>query len=314
MNSATIASITALAIASPVSASFTYHHFPDASGLMLNGNAAIASGALHLTHADLASGGSVFTTNEINLGTSNSFSCLFQFRITGSGGLGDEDGDGADGLVFVMQTVNNTAGSLGGGLGYAGISPSLGIEFDTYHNSGDDPNGNHVGINLNGNTVSIATAPEAIRFNNGSFWNVWVDFDGPSGQLEVRWSLGSSRPVNPMLSSVVDLAATFGKNATFVGFTSATGSGYGRHELHYWSFVDSHSPLGDAPQAPLPSLSIDPAIVLKFESVVGQLYTIEKSTDLVSWLDEIVGIEGDGSVKKFYFEQTIPRAFYRLKP
>ena len=103
-----------------------------------------------------------------------------------------------------MQTVNNTAGSLGGGLGYAGISPSLGIEFDTYHNSGDDPNGNHVGINLNGNTVSIATAPEAIRFNNGSFWNVWVDYDGPSGQLEVRWSLGSPRPVNPMLSSVLE--------------------------------------------------------------------------------------------------------------
>ena len=44
--------------------------------------------------------------------------------------LGNQD-FGADGIAFVIQPISNDEGSLGGGIGYAGISPSIAIEFDT---------------------------------------------------------------------------------------------------------------------------------------------------------------------------------------
>ena len=46
------------------------------------------------------------------------------------------DANGADGVVFVMQTSGTTLlGEPGGGLGFGGISPSFGVEFDTFQNN-----------------------------------------------------------------------------------------------------------------------------------------------------------------------------------
>ena len=45
-------------------------------------------------------------------------------------------GAGADGIAFVLQPLSTGAGSTGGGLGYAGISPSIDVEYDTYQNDG----------------------------------------------------------------------------------------------------------------------------------------------------------------------------------
>ena len=51
-------------------------------------------------------------------------------------------------------------------MGYGGISPSIGIEFDTYNNSWDS-NGNHVGVNLNGSMGSAAHYNVPTTLNNG---------------------------------------------------------------------------------------------------------------------------------------------------
>ena len=44
--------------------------------------------------------------------------------------FGSADGGGADGIVFVL-TPTPALGFPGGGIGYAGITPSIAIEFDT---------------------------------------------------------------------------------------------------------------------------------------------------------------------------------------
>lgn len=64
----------------------------------------------------------------------------------------------------------------------------------------------------------------------------------------------------------------------------------------------------------MPELNIETAILLKFHSALGSTYTIESSTNLVSWTNAVSDIEGDGDVKKFFFEITAPETFYRLKP
>lgn len=206
---------------------FTYPDFSSVTGLKLNGDAVQSGNKLQLTTPTGFSSGSTFSTNPVSLGNLNTFSTHFQFQITDSGGLGDEDGAGADGLMFVVQTVSNSVGGSGGGIGFSGIANSVGVEFDTFNNgiSGfNDPNGNHVGIDLNGNIASIVTATEPTRFNNSEIWNAWIDYDGGAKSLQVRWSQLDTRPNNSQLSASVDLTQ-LGQNTAFVGFTSATGSG-----------------------------------------------------------------------------------------
>ena len=54
--------------------------------------------------------GSAFLTNTFSLAADASFSTFFSFQIRNPVGIGDADGAGADGLVFAVQTVSNTAG------------------------------------------------------------------------------------------------------------------------------------------------------------------------------------------------------------
>ena len=236
-----------LAIPSSVRADFNYPDFSSVAGLKLNGNAIQAGNQLQLTTPTAFSSGSTFTMDPVALGNLNTFSTNFRFQITNSSGIGDEDGPGADGLVFVVQTVSNSVGGAGGGIGFSGIPNSLGIEFDTFNNGSgfNDPNGNHVGIDLNGNIASIVTAIEPTRFNNGEVWNAWIDYDGVAKALEVRWSLSAIRPDAAQLSASVDLTQILGQNSAFVGFTSATGSGFGRHDILSWQYSQT---LGAVPE------------------------------------------------------------------
>lgn len=235
---------------------FVYNDFSDVTGLQINGDATQDGNLLRLTPAVDFTSGSVFTTNQIPLGTLSSFSTYFRFQMLDAAGIGDEDGIGADGLVFVVQTVSNSVGSAGGGIGYQGITPSLGIEFDTYNNEAHDPGGNHVGINSNGNIASLATVVEPIRFNDGQVWNAWIDYDGSVNSLEVRWSLDNNRPLLSQLSSLIDLQGIFGQNTGFVGFTSATGGGRETHDILSWEFRDEFSPVPEPSGLLLSGLSI----------------------------------------------------------
>lgn len=229
----------------------TFNDFSNTAGLQINGHASapVVTGdgaVLRLTPAATSKGGSAFSVNQISLLNNASFSTFFKFRISGSGGISDGDGAGADGLAFVVQTVANNVGGIGGGIGYSGIASSVGIEFDTYNNgAGDGHNGNHVGIDLNGNTASVARQNIATRMNDGNIWYSWIDYNGLTHDLEVRLAQSNSRPLSPTLSHNVNLASAGVLNQTsaFVGFTAATGSAYGNHDILSWEFRDTFNPV-----------------------------------------------------------------------
>jgi hypothetical protein len=238
-------------LVAPVRADFAFDDFADVSDLQLNGNAAQVGNVLRLTSALPGQGGSAFTTTPVAMGDENTFTTFFQFRITDSGGFSDGDGFGADGIVFVIQTVSNSVGGVGGGIGYQGIAPSLGIEFDTWFNfEFSDPNGNHVGMNLNGSVVSSALALEPVRFNDGQVWSVWIEYDGPNDLLDIRWSDNNIRPLAPLMSVFIDVPLILGQNTAFVGFTSGTGAVYSNHDILRWVYYDSLVTI------PEPSLSV----------------------------------------------------------
>ncbi len=230
----------AIGLAGAVSANaavINYSDFSDVSGLQINGDAAQVGDVLRLTPALGGQAGSAFATNAIALNSDVSFSAFFSFNISGSGGSVDVDGlPGADGIVFTMQTVANTAGTGGGGIGFDGLGESLGVEFDTWQNAGDPLGGNHVGINLDGNVQSVATVVEPIRFNNGDDWFAWVDYNGSNDALSVRYSQAAVKPTLAAMNYTVDLTNIFDSSNVFVGFTSGTGAAYSNHDINSFAF------------------------------------------------------------------------------
>lgn len=243
----------------PAANAGTVLNFPDFSsvaGLQINGNAAQVGSALRIVPAINSQAGSFFSTTTVSLAANVSFSTFFSFQISSGGGIGDGDGPGADGIVFVVQTNSNSVGSIGGGIGYLGIPNSLGIEFDTFNNgpASGDFNGNHVAIDTGGvfttDPLRIQSVPG--RFNDGILRYAWVDYDGTTDNLEVRLGNTAVRPVAPLLATNIDLTTVLGSTNAFVGFTSATGGGFGNHDILSWEFRDSFAPIVDVPTNRVP--------------------------------------------------------------
>ena len=223
--------------------------FADVSNWKLNGSTLHDSvnNRLQLTQTT-SQGGSAFLTDSVSLNSNYSFSAYFQFEISNPSGASDNgsggDGaQGADGLVFVVQTNSSNVGGVGGGIGYQGISNSVGIEFDTWYNVGNDNDGNHVGINTNGSVNSIVRMNESDLFNTGGIWSAWVDYNGSDDLLEVRWSDIDDRNSASVLSTSVDLAAVLNSTDAYFGFTSGTGAAGGLHEILGYEFRDDFSPV-----------------------------------------------------------------------
>jgi len=253
----TLSLVLAAAIFSPLGAQtvIRYEDFTSQSGLTLN-DAVAADGTIMLASSQKDRRGSFFTSLQYDV---SDFSAVFQFRISSPGGLSDGVSAGADGLAFVIQRAGATAlGSFGEGLGYKGISNSLAVEFDTYRNdsqssSANDPDSNHIGINTGGSITSLATVGVATAFDsyteqNPTIWTVWVDYNGSA--LEVRASTDGFRPSTATLAYSVNLSSVLGGSAAHIGFTGATGSAFGNHEILNFAFSDTFEANGLAVPEP----------------------------------------------------------------
>jgi len=242
------ASVATLAQAALV---INYPDFSDTTGLTINGNAAQVGNVLRVTRDTFSQAGSAFSTNTVALTSGAAFSTYFRFRFTNPGGACDfpPDSCGADGIVFAVQTVSNSVGGVGGGIGYAGIANSVGVEFDNWFNSGIDINSNHVGIDLNGSVNSVASINIAeADLNGGDIWNAWVDYNSVTDLLEVRLTRSAVRPAAAILSYTVDLATVLGSTDAYVGFTSGTGAAFANHDILSWQLRDNYEPITPVPE------------------------------------------------------------------
>ncbi|PZO21115.1 MAG: hypothetical protein DCF25_05570 [Leptolyngbya foveolarum] len=196
---------------------FSFTDFSNESALTMNGSANITGGILQLTPAENWQNGSVFYNQAISIDSDTSFSTEFQFRLSDGDGI-----TGADGFTFMLQSDNlNTLGLAGSGLGYAGISQSLAVEFDTYR--WRELNDNHVAVLKNGNKDKhLAIATPTVDLNSGDILNAWIDYDGAANQLEVFVSGSSAKPGTSLLSYSISLDAVLGSTA-YAGFSGGTG-------------------------------------------------------------------------------------------
>lgn len=177
-----------------------------ASANLLN-TAILSGGNIRLTPASIGAAGQSFFTPGVRI--VNSLGNLIDWSSTFTLQVGKYAGAGpADGIVFTLQSQSATAGSGGGGIGYYGITNSVGVEFDTWRNNEyGDPNANHIGIDVNGSVVSLQTAnPSFSITGTPSTLNTtycWVDY--AAGTLSIFVSQTNSKPGSPLLSRAIDL-------------------------------------------------------------------------------------------------------------
>ena len=216
------------------------------TAFQLNGVADLNGNNLRLTPSSGGVYGTAWWQNKVTLVDNNSFSTYFTFRIS------NPVSGGADGICFAIQTQSSGAGSSGGGLGYDGVTPSIGVEFDTYDNGlgAGDPNGNHIGINQDGSVDSLQTANVTSigELDQGGTYHAWVDYNGPADTLEVRLSANSTRPATATMSRSIDLESVFDADV-YVGFTAATGGSASQHEILSFYFNNDFISGGILPEA-----------------------------------------------------------------
>ncbi|GAO41795.1 T9SS C-terminal target domain-containing protein [Flavihumibacter petaseus] len=165
--------------------------------------------------------GSVWNINKIDL--RQSFDYKFEVY------LGCSDASGADGMAFVLQPISTSVGSSGGGIGYEGITPSIGVVIDTWQNTeNNDPSYDHISINRDGdihhssgnNLSGPVTALAGSENIEDCQWHALrVNWDAPSKKITVYMD-GVER-----VSTVIDMVNDVfgGDPEVFWGFSSATG-------------------------------------------------------------------------------------------
>lgn len=251
MRTITVLALGAVLLAPTAAGATTivFNDFSTTTGLQLNGGSATANDGvrdvLRITSSQYDQAGSVFSTNPVTLGADVSFSTRFTFNFNAP------LGGGADGIVFTVQTNSSDVGGIGGGIGYQGIPNSVGIEFDNWYNGAfGDQDDNHVGINIGGSITSVAQTLSPFALDGGQDLTAWVDYNGATKFLEVRFASSNVRPAAALLSYNVDLVSVLGTPNAYVGFTSGTGAAAANHDIVNWEFRDVYAPISSGVPEP----------------------------------------------------------------
>ncbi len=189
------------------------------SQYILNGNATQDScNCYTLTQPVNEQSGSVWQSTKINLNDSFDFSFKVYLGCIPTG---------ADGIVFILQQSDTSIGIEGEGLGFEGISPSIGISLDTYQNSDlNDPTYDHIsiqadGVVKHGNDLAgpVPASPAGNNIKDCQWHDVRIKWD-PSTHILSAYFDGVFR-----LSAQKDLVATVFGNDPMVywGFSGSTG-------------------------------------------------------------------------------------------
>jgi len=141
---------------------------------------------------------------------------------------------GADGIVFIFHP-KLAQGFQGGGMGFAGLKPSLGIEMDTYENHYmGDPSFDHIAMMKNGSvrhnrelSKPIQLHPLSGNVEDGKKYRVKIIWNPAGHNLKVYFD-GHQR-----IDSYTDIVSEIFNNNSVVywGFSAATGGSYNKQEV-----------------------------------------------------------------------------------
>lgn len=225
----------------------------------ISGNAVVINDdTVRLTEAVGNQSGFVWSQNLVNFEQ--------DFNLEAELYLGTQDAGGADGIAFVVQPISNDEGTLGGGIGYSGISPSLAIEFDTWWNSGNDPiQEDHVALIADGEPLVMSAHNAYIPYvgvdnlEDGQWHPISIGWDGADNTFSLYLD------GDLIFSTVLDIPNLFfdGDPNLYWGFTAATGGANNLQQVRILEFcsIDSSCntppPTADSPQTFCTSTTLD---------------------------------------------------------
>ncbi|MDP5170840.1 MAG: gliding motility-associated C-terminal domain-containing protein [Bacteroidia bacterium] len=293
---------------------------------IVNGDATSQGNCYRLTRNLTFEGGSVWYADKINL--KNSFDLYFDIF------LGCQDAAGADGIAFVLQPISTNIGSAGGGLGYAGVIPSVAVEIDTWQNGdANDPVYDHVGVQLNGN-VGHGVGGGSLAGPVPALPGLGNIEDCAWHKMRVTWEADINKltayiDCNPTISYTADIINTVfgGDSLVFWGFTGATGGSWNEQRfcLDYISFTESQqdTAICEGQSVPLSVGSGDvfawsPALGLDDSTATNPIATPSVTTTYTVTITDVCGQTRFDTVTVFVQEDTVldvlPDQFYQCGP
>ncbi|CAI7761075.1 unnamed protein product [Closterium sp. NIES-53] len=213
----------------------------------LGGSASLHSnGSILLTSGAASQQGSAFASPAMRLfhfpdkrspcGTQLGFLVAFSFVM-----IPEDQGAGGEGLAFVVAAP---AAGKGASVGLGGVGKrSVAVEFDSVLSvKHSDPNDNHVGVNVGGSPVSLASAMAPLLLNGAHTKHAWIHYDPSSGgTLRVFLSSDPQQPLTPTLTASVSLCSVLKPTASdslfLFGFVALSGSQPQRHAILSWNFI-----------------------------------------------------------------------------
>lgn len=150
--------------------------------------------------------------------------------------------EGADGIVFIFSPQLKI-GYAGEGMGFSGLYPSLGIEFDTYQNYHlGDPMEDHVAVMSNGriNHINNLAGPITIKNNLEDCKNHQVKVIWKAKQKELLVTLDGAAIIGLQKHIVADIFK--GNPNVYWGFSAATGGKKNQHKICFEKLVFEDAP------------------------------------------------------------------------
>ncbi|KAA8540770.1 hypothetical protein F0562_024311 [Nyssa sinensis] len=237
---------------------FLFNSFNATPDLILTGDARIESSVIQLINdSNRFSHGKAFYQSPIpmkpnsNSTTISSFSTSFVFSV-----LPEISSSPGFGIAFVLSNTTEPPAALSGQ--YFGlfsnatvptVAPLLAVEFDTGQNPDYDPDGNHVGIDLN--NIESAETETAGYYNstgqlipvdmrNGQNIHAWIEFDGSQFEINVTIApAGMARPSRPLLTYRSPLIANYVSTNMYVGFSASKTQWVEARRVLAWSLSDT---------------------------------------------------------------------------
>ncbi|MEM7375280.1 MAG: PA14 domain-containing protein [Bacteroidota bacterium] len=196
-------------------------------GFELEGDAqnGTESQCFDLTSATNLQAGAMWFNHKLDL--SQPFGMTFNITAGGADA-------GADGMSFLLQRSGDEKGAIGaggGGLGASGITPSFGVEIDTYQGGGELAD-DHIAIFSNGNLASplvaaVCADKDCQNIEDGAEHQLILTWNPTSNTFEVFWD----RSLRATYTG--DIVSTIFSNDPMVyfGFTAATGGANNQHTV-----------------------------------------------------------------------------------